>query len=137
MYSHTGCMAPANTATMPHAVLAHKGCGSCNGQYTKVEIFSAGEHPLGHLKEHSFNAPRYLDMQLCAGMYLKLQSTLRRCGRTTNSPYTVFHTEGGELGFPTPKLKFPPSSFAGFHHILVLLSHPKSIMSPTLASQKS
>ena len=28
------------------------------------------------------------------------------------------------LGFPTPKLKFPPSSFADFCYILVLLSHP-------------
>ena len=36
----------------------------------------------------------------------------------------------GKFGFPTLMLKFPPSSFADFCHVLVLLSHPKSIMSP-------
>ena len=43
----------------------------------------------------------------------------------------------GNLGFPTPKLNFPPSSFTDFCHTLIFLSHPKSIMSPTLPSQKS
>ena len=52
--------------------------------------------------------------------------------------WTVFHTEGGEPGTNFPPLSsiFPPQALLTSTTCNVH-SHPKSIMSPTLASQKS
>ena len=53
---------------------------------------------------------------------------------------SVSYKGWGNLWFPTHVLNFPPfppSSFADFCHMCVLLSYPKIIMSPTLPSLKS
>ena len=66
--------------------------------------------------------------------------TIAKSVQTTTMPHvevplhniTLFHTESVEPGISQLKLRFPPPPKADFCHILVLLSHPKSILKITI-----
>ena len=53
--------------------------------------------------------------------------------------YQCFIQRVGNLGFPTPKLNFPPLSFTDFCrvHVLVLLSPSQEHLVPYLATSKT